>query len=106
MSLCMQVIEGRPSGGIVKASWRRRSARPMETCASMTTRTPSSRRMARSSASSTHSISRSTLAEGDPLEMVSRQHINRLADLLKVRPGELLVEDDIEEIASPALALA
>ena len=46
------------------------------------------------------------LAEGEPLEMVSLQHINRLADILKVRPGELLGEEDLEEIDSPALAYA
>ncbi len=45
------------------------------------------------------------LAEGEPLEMVSLQHINRLAEVLKVRPGELLEEEADEEIFSPALAL-
>ena len=46
------------------------------------------------------------LAEGDPLEMVSLTHINRLADVLQVRPGELLGEETAEEIVSPALAAA
>ena len=46
------------------------------------------------------------LAEGDPLEMVSLQHINRLAEVLKVRPGELLDEENAEEIYRPALAAA
>ncbi len=45
------------------------------------------------------------LAEGEPLEMVSLQHINRLAEVLKVRPGELLEEETDEEMFSPALAL-
>ena len=46
------------------------------------------------------------LAEGEPLEMVSLQHINRLAEVLKVRPGELLEEETDEEIFSPVLAAA
>ncbi len=46
------------------------------------------------------------LAEGEPLEMVSLQHINRLAEVLKVRPGELLEEETAEEIVSPALVAA
>ncbi len=46
------------------------------------------------------------LADGDPLEMVSLTHINRLAEVLNVRPGELLGTEDARGINSPALAYA
>jgi len=46
------------------------------------------------------------LAEGDPLEMVSLLHINRLAEVLTVSPGDLLQEEDAEGITIPGLVLA
>ncbi len=46
------------------------------------------------------------LAEGDPLVMVSLEHIDKLAEVLGVEPGNLLEEDDEVKILSPALAAA
>ena len=46
------------------------------------------------------------LADGEPLQMVSLDHLNRIADVLQVRPGALLSEDDPQEIFSPALVAA
>lgn len=47
------------------------------------------------------------LAEGDALEMVSLAHINKIADTLKVEPGELLGEQEKSEgIRIPGLVAA
>ncbi len=45
------------------------------------------------------------LADGAPLEMVSLQHINRVAEMLNVKPGDLLTED-AEGNYAPGLMLA
>ena len=45
------------------------------------------------------------LAEGEPLEMVSLEHIDRLATVLGVELGDLL-EEDTEETDVPGLAVA
>ncbi len=45
------------------------------------------------------------LAEGEPLEMVSLEHIDRLATVLGVELGDLL-EEDTEEITMPGLVAA
>ncbi len=45
-------------------------------------------------------------AEGPSLEMVSLTHINRLAEILRVKPGELLGEEESEGIYDPALLAA
>ena len=45
------------------------------------------------------------LADGASLEMVSLQHINRLAEVLHAKPGELLTED-AEGNYAPGLMLA
>lgn len=48
------------------------------------------------------------LADGKPLEMISLQHINRLADILSVKPGDLLEEktESVEGHKAPALVAA
>jgi len=39
------------------------------------------------------------LADGDPLEMISLEHINTIAEVLKVNPGELLLPPQEDEEA-------
>jgi hypothetical protein len=47
------------------------------------------------------------LAEGEPLEMVSLSHVNKLAETLRVEPGELLGEQEKSEgITIPGLVAA
>ena len=47
------------------------------------------------------------LAEGEPLEMVSLAYINKLAEVLKVEPGDLLGDQETSEgITIPGLVLA
>ncbi len=46
------------------------------------------------------------LADGEPLQMVSLEHLNRIAEVLRVRSGALLSEDDTQEIFSPMYAAA
>ena len=46
------------------------------------------------------------LADGEPLQMVSLEYLNRLAEVLQVRAGDLLSEEKPEEILSPALLAA
>jgi transcriptional regulator with XRE-family HTH domain len=49
------------------------------------------------------------LAEGEPLEMISLQHINRLAEVLDVQPGELVApetEESTPGITIPGLVAA
>ncbi len=47
------------------------------------------------------------LAEGDPLEMVSLAYINKLAEVLRVEPGDLLGDQEKSEgITIPGLVAA